>query len=600
MRAQVEVLRVGRARKAAACGGLFLAVGILYLLLPLSAWSQETRSIDGKKFTVHLVEQGQTLFAIARAYAVPVEELLKANPAAKDGLRSGQELMVPQAAVVKKEARHAPALLKDGELKHTVARKETLFGVARKYGLDINDLLDRNPELTSGMREGMEVIIPVKASAAMDPAMRPAEASHTIDHVVQPGETLFNLGQRYGVKPEDIARANGGLPEGLKSGASIRIPQRGEAPAPPPVVAVAPKLASELRRIGLLLPFSAARNDSTLAATALTNEGERFHEASRIAAKFYAGALLALDTLAALGLNAEVRAIDVGDEPRLWSSALKDPAISDLDLSIGPFHRAAIEQLARANPRLPIVCPVPQSNKVVLGLANVSKAVPARADLVRHAARYVAVKHARENILFLRPEIAADKEMQESMLATLNAALADQSGRLRDTALVVKAGRRDIGDLVAKLDAARLNVIVAPSEDVEFTAMAVARLKALAEKQRILVLGMESWLSMDPVSAPDLEIIGFTFAAGSFTDPLDPRVQRFTEAYRQRWSTDTDEYALLGYDVMMHEGLQLLGADGPAPLHMGFHMARTGPENGQRNEQGIMLRIRDLMLERAL
>jgi hypothetical protein len=94
--------------------------------------------------------------------------------------------------------------------------------------------------------------------------------------------------------------------------------------------------------------------------------------------------------------------------------------------------------------------------------------------------------------------------------------------------------------------------------------------------------------------------IGFTFAAGSFTDPLDPRVQRFTEAYRQRWSTDADEYALLGYDVMLHEGLRLLGADGPAPLHMGFHMARTGPENGQRNEQGIMLRIRDLMLERAL
>jgi len=596
---QVEALSAGLARRAVSRCFLFPAAVLLCQLLPLASWSQETRNIGGEKFTVHLVEQGQTLFAISRAFAVPVDELLKANPAAKDGLRSGQELLIPQAAVMKKEARQAPALLKDGELKHIVAKKETLFGVAKKYGLDINDLLERNPELTSGMREGMEVIIPVKANDAQDPALRPAEASHTIDHVVQPGETLFSLGQRYGVKPEEIARANAGFLEGLKAGASMRIPQRGAAPAPPPVVASAPKPVSELRRIGLLLPFSAARNDSTLAATALTNEGERFHEASRIAAKFYAGALLALDSLAALGLNAEVRAIDVGDEPRLWSSALKDRAISDLDLSIGPFHRAAIEQLARANPRLPIVCPVPQSNKVVLGFANVSKAVPARADLVRHAARYVAVKHARENILFLRPEIAADKEMQESMLASLNAALADQSGRLRDTALVVKTGRRDIGDLAAKLDATRLNVIVAPTEDVEFTAMAVAKLKALAEKQRILVVGMESWLSMDPVSSPDLELIGFTFPAGSFTDPLDPRVQRFTEAYRQRWSTDADEYALLGYDVMMHEGLQILGVDGPAPLHMGFRMARTGPENGQRNEQGIMLRIRDLMLERA-
>jgi LysM repeat protein len=39
--------------------------------------------------------------------------------------------------------------------------------------------------------------------------MRPAEASHLIDHVAQPGETLFSLGQRYGVKPEEIARIGG-------------------------------------------------------------------------------------------------------------------------------------------------------------------------------------------------------------------------------------------------------------------------------------------------------------------------------------------------------------------------------------------------------
>lgn len=597
MSAPVDESRVGHARMGVDRCGLRLVLGLL--LLPFAGWSQGTRIIDGKKFTVHVVEQGQTLFALSRVFAVPVDELLKTNPEARDGLRSGQELLIPQAAVVKKEARHAPGLLKDGELKHMVAKKETLFGVAKRYGLDVNDVLERNPELINGLREGMEVIIPVKTEAASDPVMRPADASHLIDHVAQPGETLFSLGQRYGVRPEEIARANGGLIEGLRAGATVRIPQRGVAPSQTPEKAPAPRPSSQLRRIGLLLPFSAARNDSTLAATALTNEGERFHEASRISASFYGGALLALDTLAALGLNAEVHAIDVGDEPRLWSSALKDPAIIDLDLSIGPFHRAAIELLARAHPRLPIVCPVQQSNKVVLGFANVSKAVPARSDLVRHAARYVAVKHAADNIIVLRPEIAGDKEIQESTVVALNSALSTQSGRLRDSALVLRTGRRDIGDLTARLDPARLNVIVAPSEDVEFTAMAVARLKALVEKHRILVVGMESWLSMDPVSASDLELIGFTFAAGSFADPLDPRVQRFQEIYRKRWSTDADEYALLGYDVTMHEGLQLLGAEGPAPLHMGFRMTRTGPENGQRNEQGIMLRVKDLKLERA-
>lgn len=603
---QVKELMVGAARGAAARCRLLLASCLL--LLPFASWSQETRIIDGKKFTVHAVQQGQTLFAISRAFAVPVDELLKANPDAKDGLRIGQELLIPQAAVVKKEARNAPDLLKDGDLKHTVAKKETLFGIAKKYGLDINDLLERNPELTSGLRDGMDVIIPVKKNAAtsVDPVMRAAEPTHLIEHVVLPGETLFSLGQRFGVKPEEIVSANNGLPEGLKAGATISIPQRGAPPEPKPIETPA-KAPGATHRIGFLLPFSTTRNDSALDATANATSGPRFYEASRIAAQFYAGALLALDSLATLGFNADVRAIDVGDDARQWSPALKDPELADLDLCVGPFHRAAIEQLARAQPRLPIVCPVPQSNKVVLGFNNVSKAVPARTDLVRHAARWLAAKHARDNIIVLRPEIAGDKEIQDPMINTLNAAMANQSGRLRDSVLVVKAGRRDLGDLTAKLDPARLNVIVAPSEDVEFAATVVVKLKALVAKHQVKLVATESWLSMDPVSATDLDALGFSFASASHFDATDPAAQRFTARFRERYQHDVDEFALLGYDVTFHyaRALMLHGridSDAPTdeqPLHTGFRLSRTGPENGLRNEFGVMLQLRELKVEKA-
>lgn len=581
--------------------GLSLVAACLVLLLiPTRAFAQETRTINGKRFTVHAVQQGQTLFAISRTYAVPVDELLRANPEAKDGLSIGQELLIPQEAVVKKEARSAPTMLKDGELKHTAAKKETLFGIARKYGLDINDLLERNPELTSGLREGTEVIIPVKAAgASTDVALRPAEPMHTVEHAVLPGETLYSISQRYGVKPEEIQRANDGLSEGLKAGSTIRIPQRGAAPEPTPMTTDA-KPSSALMRIGFLLPFSTSRNDSVLEASANSPNGSRFYEASRIAAQFYAGAQIALDSLVKLGLNAEVAVVDVGDDARRWNVALKDPAIGSLDLAIGPFHRTAIEQLARANPRLPIICPVPQSNKVVLGLPNVSKTVPARSDLVKHTARYVAGKHARDNIILLRPDITGDKDLQDQMLATINASLASLPARHRDSVLVVKPGRRDIGDLAAKLEANRLNVIVVPSEDVEFVTATVGKLKGLVAKQQLMVVGMESWLGMDPVAAPDLDLLGFTFAAGTFADPAEPAIQRFTQAFRQRFNTDIDDYALLGFDVTMHYGSELLGQSAAAtPLHMGFRMSRTGPENGQRNEHGIMLRMRDLRLERA-
>ena len=605
MNARVKGLRVGPAHKAITRCRFHLAACLV--LLPLASWAQETRIIDGKKFTVHRVEHGQTLFAISRSFAVPVEELIKANPEARSGIGIGQELLIPQAAVVKKEARHAPALLKDGELSHTVGKKETLFGIAKRYGTDINVLLERNPDAVSGLREGAVIIIPAaSAQDAGDPALRPAVPMHTINHTVQPGETLFSLGQRYSVKPEAILAANDGLPEGLKAGATVRIPRMGPAPEPskPPAPIVAP---SAVRQIGLLLPFAAERNDSTIEASATAANGPRFHEASRIAAQFYGGALIALDSLAALGLNAEVKAFDVGDDALQWSSALKDPALTTLDLCIGPFHRAAIEQLARSHPRLPIVCPVPQSNKVVLGFANVTKAVPARTDLVRHAARWLAAAHARDNIIVLRPDILSDKEIQEPMINALNAAMTNQNGKLRDSVLVLRTGRRDLGELAVKLDGARLNVIVVPSEDVEFAATVVVKLKALAAKSSIRLVGMESWLRMDPVSATDLDALGFTYASASHFNAEDPATQRFIARFRERFQHDVDEYALLGYDVtfqyaralMLHGRIDADSSVPEQPLHTGFRMSRTGPENGLRNEFGVMLQVKDLKVERA-
>ena len=114
-------------------------------------------------------------------------------------------------------------------------------------------------------------------------------------------------------------------------------------------------------------PFSIARNDSVLEANALNSSENRYYEATRIAAQFYGGALIALDSLVAQGLDVDLTVLDMGDDQRTWSTALKDPAIKDIDLFIGPFHRSAIEQLARLNTRAHIVCPVQQSAKGLQG-----------------------------------------------------------------------------------------------------------------------------------------------------------------------------------------------------------------------------------------
>ena len=269
---------------------------------------------------------------------------------------------------------------------------------------------------------------------------------------------------------------------------------------------------------------------------------------------------------------------------------------------------SAIEQLARANPRAHIVCPVPQSNKVILGMPNVSKVSPTRSDLVKHAARFVANRFATANIILLRPDIAGEKDSQQMTFNAVNEAMHQRIDRIRDTVLVARPGKRDLGDLASKLDANRLNVILAMSEDVEFVTTLVTKLKPLAAKYKIRLVGMEGWNAMPSVSVNDLEVLDFTYASPAYFDQDEPRTHAFTTAYRERFKADVDSYALLGFDVTFYY-LKALFTQGlgftdhfaevsTEPLHMGFRMSRTGPENGFRNEYAIMLEQEGLKLVR--
>ncbi len=70
--------------------------------------SGKTERIDGKKYFLHTVQQGETAEAIAEAYKVSTEILLVDNPFLKDGVHPGQVLKIPEqkSEKTKKERLH--------------------------------------------------------------------------------------------------------------------------------------------------------------------------------------------------------------------------------------------------------------------------------------------------------------------------------------------------------------------------------------------------------------------------------------------------------------------------------------------------------------
>lgn len=590
-----------------------LLAALLAGCLPLAMLAQEVRTLDGEKYIVHRVEQGETLFGLSRHYAVDLEAITGSNPGAVEGLSIGQTLLIPMRAQSKKELKYAPEL-GDGELLHTVTKKETIYGIARKYGVSQEELRRLNPDLTYGLRVGMVLRVQLARSTAAPPiAVQPAMLDSDAFHQVLPGETLYSLAQRYGLTAEVIKEANGGLPEGLKAGTYIRLPRSGTDLAPESLDALDTTLrpAPDKRwRVAVLLPFTSTTADSV----GLSDEDNRPNSITNAAVEFRAGLAMALDTLQAKGLNADVHVFDTGMKPEQWTPLFKSDAVRGMDLYIGPFHRAAIESLVKVSGQAPVICPVPQSNKVILGNASVSKALGGRSDRLKLMARYVAFHHGGANIVLLKPGIYSEKDVQDLMERELEQALRPQSAGLPDTLLpggspalpgpmsVVACDRRDVSAAIAKLVTGRPNVLVVPSEDVEFVSTVLAKFTALGNKYAITVYGLNAWTTMNALDVNALVKLNVHVPANGHIDHASAAVNDFIAAYRARFQNEPGEYAFLGYDVGLYflQAVKQFGKQFPKhyaqvrakPLYLDFRMGKLGPENGWSNSSAVMLEYR--------
>ncbi|MCB0811405.1 MAG: hypothetical protein KDB96_19155, partial [Flavobacteriales bacterium] len=154
----------------------------------------------------------------------------------------------------------------------------------------------------------------------------------------------------------------------------------------------------------------------------------------------------------------------------------------------------------------------------------------------------------------------------------------------------------------------RQNVLVVPSDDVEFVFHLVQRLRPEIKDHQLIVYGLPSWLESESIAPADLDALRFRTALPSFIDRSDPRTNAFVKAYRERFGNEPGEYAFLGYDVTLHFGTALLekghhfpehyGELRTHPLHLDFRMARTGPENGFRNTWSVVVEHRELGLHK--
>jgi LysM repeat protein/ABC-type branched-subunit amino acid transport system substrate-binding protein len=514
---------------------------------------------------------------------------------------------------------------------HTVEKGQTLFAIAKFYSIDVNDLVIENPNAIDGIKPGQVLKIPVEKKKVTAATI---DTSNCIVHKVEPGQTLYSISKQYGVDSEKIKLLNPELKDGLKSGQTLRIPNNSkpktEATASvktpeavtSPVTGVIPEAADHITpqntivykgekkdqyNIAFLLPFHAAEV-SSIDQEKLFKGDIQLPAKTNVALQFYEGAMIALDSLKKLHLNAKVFVYDIDDSDSAnLMNILKKPELAEMDLMIGPLYGSSFIPFAKfaKEHEIPIVSPFTQVNKILFNNPYVCKVSPSVTLQIEQMANFVVDTFYRENIILVNNGIAKEAALYSSFKTTANKALMSKGLAPADSVKEILG----LGGIQNVINPTRKNVIVLPSNNQSYVTEFIGKLNVMREKYDIVLFGLQNWTGYDNLDIEYLNNLNLHTPANSFIDYENAPVKTFIRAYREKYKTEPENYSFQGFDVTMYF-VTALQKDGEAFLNSlsenrqkyietSFNFARFPSDSGFENRFVHILQYKDYKLVKA-
>jgi LysM repeat protein/ABC-type branched-subunit amino acid transport system substrate-binding protein len=574
----------------------------------------EIHKVNGKDHYIHTIVAGNTLYAVSRMYAIPIKDLLKANPSAADGYAIGDRIIIPLKDVKRKDFTQTVEV--DGNyLIHKVEKKNTLYAISKEYDVDQKDIIAENPQVVEGLKEGMEIRIPVaKIKKTEEKQMYiPAQENIWQTHQVEPKETVYSLSKKYQVSIDSILSVNNGLVGGLRVGEPVNIPifkivETDTAFIPAPVfdsTSIKPAY-----KVALMLPFFLKENKVALETENIT--ASDIFGMSAYALEFYEGFMVAIDSLKNEGLNLKLFVYDTENDTAVTAMILKKPELKSVDLIVGPmyyknFVKAA--DFAKKN-KINIVTPVKQSNKILLGNAYVSKVATSSPLLVKRFSEYCHSNWSKHNIILINHEGEEDDATIQTFLKSFKTSMLDsKDSTMQSVPNELIYGAKSFSNLKNNLNELKMNVIYIPSENQAFITSLISSLHEIKGDYKFTLVFNENVLNYDNLEVTHLHDLNVHALTSEFVDPEAKEVKEFKEQFYNRNKHLPSKFSYLGYDVGYFY-LSLLNQFGvnfevmfmgynKEMLMMNFNYFKTGIESGYENHSVFLLKYEDYKLKKV-
>lgn len=415
---------------------------------------------------------------------------------------------------------------------HTVQRKETAFGIARQYNVDLNALFELNPWAEAGLRKGDVLRIPAQWKAEVTKGVDSTDAGPGPDDGVQDGVS----------------------PDGMNPALLVSAEEPRRRPVPPTWI-------QDTIRVAVFLPFHAGRDS-------LGRQEARLQQIARDCA---AGIRLALDSQQVSGAHFDVRFLDTGQDTAgvmlcsasdLWSDA-------PVDLALGPLRRSRFQEIRK----WPVMSTADHCAMTDLGRSLAENEVGVIMPFVdveermNGLARYVAQSHRGERILLLATGDIRNLRAEDAFRTAWSALAAEDSLLMMSEVEVQSKG---LGFLRDSLTDVRRNVLVVPGGKANRSLAGVLQTEMqLGDTMEFRLYADMEWKDFSFLDFNLRERVGFTvvddYASlpdSSLYGPVDSSYFCLARSMSNLRGADAGKYGWLAHD-MMREAMSWSAGHGP-------------------------------------
>ncbi len=153
----------------------------------------------------YIVKKGDSLYSIANKYDTTVSELKELNNLSTNNLSINQVLKIPTKEVNSDT---------DGQEFYVVKSGDTLYSIARKFGLTVNELKSLNNLTNNTLKIGQRL----KVSEGV------VDGDNYVTYKVVSGDSLYGIASKYNITVDEIKRFNNLTSNILSIGQVLKIP----------------------------------------------------------------------------------------------------------------------------------------------------------------------------------------------------------------------------------------------------------------------------------------------------------------------------------------------------------------------------------------